>query len=439
MAPDARADGQADGRDPLSDTIYALSSGAPPAAIAVVRISGPQADAALEALAGRLPEPRVATLAELRVDGQVLDKALVIRFHGPHSATGEDVAELHLHGGRAVVASVQAALAALPGLRAAEPGEFTRRAFENGRIDLAEAEGLADLLAAETETQRRAALALAGGELSRQVEAWESRLLALSAQLEAALDFADEADVGELPDGFEVELEALSGELDAWLARPPAERLKDGVRVVIAGPPNSGKSSLLNALTGRDAAIISAIPGTTRDLVEAPVALAGAPFLLVDTAGLRDSDDAIETIGVARARDSLAAADLILWLGDPEACPDRERSILVQPMMDLDPPAREADICVSSQTGSGLTELIRLLIQRSTALLPAENEVALNARQRAALVDAAAWVGEAREASDSLIVAEAFRQARVALDRITGRAGVEDMLDALFGRFCIGK
>ena len=437
MAPDARADGREFAA--LSDTIYALSSGAPPAAIAVVRISGPQADAALEALAGRLPEPRVATLAELRADGQVLDKALILRFPGPRSATGEDVAELHLHGGRAVVAAVRGALFCLPGLREAEPGEFTRRAFENGRIDLAEAEGLADLLAAETEAQRLAALALAGGALGRQVEAWQARLLALSAQLEAALDFSDEADVGELPDGFEAELKALSAELDAWLARPPAERLKDGVRVVIAGPPNSGKSSLLNALIGREAAIISAIPGTTRDLVEAPVSLAGAPFLLVDTAGLRDSDDAIETIGLARARDSLAAADLILWLGDPEDCPDRERSILVQPMMDLDPPAREADICVSSQTGSGLTELIRLLIRRSTALLPAENEVALNARQRAALADAAAWLREGRQASDSLIVAEAFRQARAALDRITGRAGVEDMLDALFGRFCIGK
>ena len=437
MAADARPDEREFAA--LSDTIYALSSGAPPAAIAVVRISGPRADAALKALAGRLPEPRVAALAELRAGGQVLDNALIIRFPGPHSATGEDIAELHLHGGRAVVAAVRAALSALPGLRAAEPGEFTRRAFENGRIDLAEAEGLADLLAAETEAQRRAAVALAGGALSRQIEAWQARLLALSVQLEAALDFSDEADVGELPDGFEAELTALSRELDQWLARPPAERLRDGVRVVIAGPPNSGKSSLLNALVGRDAAIISEIPGTTRDLVEAPTALGGAPFLLVDTAGLRDSEDAIETMGVARARESLAAADLVLWLGEPEDCPAADRAILVQPKADLDPSERRSDIRLSALTGVGLDELSRLLIQRSTQLLPRENEVALNARQRAALGEAAEWLGEAGKAGDSLIVAEAFRQARGALDRITGRAGVEDMLDALFGRFCIGK
>lgn len=405
----------------------------------MVRISGPQADAALKALAGRLPEPRVATLAELRANDQVLDKALILRFQGPHSATGEDVTELHLHGGRAVVASVQAVLARLPGLRAAESGEFTRRAFENGRIDLAEAEGLADLLAAETESQRRAAVALAGGALSRQIEAWQARLITLSAQLEAALDFSDEADVGELPRGFEDELAALSGEMDQWLARPPAERLRDGIRVVIAGPPNSGKSSLLNALVGRDAAITSEIAGTTRDLVEAPTALGGAPFLLVDTAGLRDSADAIETIGVARARESLAAADLILWLGEPDDCPAPDRAILIQPKADLDPEERRSDIRLSAVTGEGLNQLSRLLIQRSAPLLPRENDVVLSARHRVALGEAAQWLGEARQASDPLIAAEALRQARAALDRVTGRAGVEDMLDALFGRFCIGK
>ena len=405
----------------------------------MVRISGPQADAAVKALAGRLPEARVATLADLRADDQVLDKALILRFQGPHSATGEDVTELHLHGGRAVVSSVQAVLARLPGLRAAESGEFTRRAFENGRIDLAEAEGLADLLAAETESQRRAAVALAGGALSRQIEAWQARLITLSAQLEAALDFSDEADVGELPRGFEDELAALFGEMDQWLARPPAERLRDGIRVVIAGPPNSGKSSLLNALVGRDAAITSEIAGTTRDLVEAPTALGGAPFLLVDTAGLRDSADAIETIGVARARESLAAADLILWLGEPGDCPAPDRAILIQPKADLDPEERRSDIRLSAVTGEGLNQLSRLLIQRSAQLLPRENDVVLSARHRVALGEAAQWLGEARQASDPLIAAEALRQARAALDRVTGRAGVEDMLDALFGRFCIGK
>jgi tRNA modification GTPase len=434
VAPDARADDEA----ALTDTIFALSSGAPPAAIAVVRISGPRADAALQALAGTLPEPRTARLAALQHDGELLDNALIVRFPGPHSATGEDVAELHLHGGRSVVAAVLAALAGMEGLREAAPGEFTRRAFENGRIDLAEAEGLADLLTAETQSQRRAALALAGGALSRQVEAWQARLLELAARLEAALDFSDEGDVeGEaLPGG---DIEALAGDVEALLQRPPVERLRDGVRVVIAGPPNAGKSSLLNALAGRDAAITSEIAGTTRDLVEAPTAIGGAPFLLVDTAGLRDSEDAIESIGVARAQASLAAADLILWLGDPESGPDRARTILVHTKADLGRPDPRADVAVSATTGAGLDLLVELLGKRARALLPAEGDVAINARHRAALAEAAEWLGEARAAHDPLIAAEALRQARAALDRVTGRAGVEEMLDALFGRFCIGK
>ncbi|MBX3560797.1 MAG: tRNA uridine-5-carboxymethylaminomethyl(34) synthesis GTPase MnmE [Sphingomonas sp.] len=424
----------------MTDTIYALSSGAPPAAIAVVRISGPKAGEALTALAGTLPPPRTARLAALRQAGEVLDHALVLHFPGPNSATGEDVAELHLHGGRSVVAAVLAALAAMPGLRAAESGEFTRRAFEHGRIDLAEAEGLADLLAAETESQRRAALALAGGALSRQVEAWQKRLLAIAAGIEAELDFDDEGDVQKLGKSQpKDEVAALAAELGDWLARPSAERLRDGVRVVIAGPPNAGKSSLINALVGREAAITSAIAGTTRDLVEAPVALGGTPFLFTDTAGLRDSHDAIEAIGVARARNVMDAADIILWLGPPEDCPQTERAILVQTKADLDPPPRAHDIAVSAVTGAGLAELAALLVARAAALLPAEGETALNARHRAALAEAADWLGEAARTDDLLIAAESLRQARAALDRITGRAGVEDMLDALFGRFCIGK
>ena len=434
MEADARPDGR---EEELSDTIYALSSGAPPAAIAVVRISGPKADAALEALAGTLPEPRRATLAALRADGEVLDNALISRFPGPHSATGEDVAELHLHGGRAVVAGVLAALAGIEGLRAAEPGEFTRRAFENGRIDLAEAEGLADLLEAETDSQRRAALALAGGALSRQVADWQTALLALAAQLEAALDFSDEDDVAPLPADFAAQLGALRGELAGWLARPPIERLKDGIRVVIAGPPNAGKSSLLNALVGREAAIVTAIPGTTRDLIEAPVALGGAPFLLVDTAGLRDSAEPVESIGVARARASAEAADLLLWLGPPDKAP--ANAILVHSKSDLGPPSGAAEIAVSAKTGAGLDALTRILIQHSAKLLPAEGEVALNRRHRTALEEALGGLGEAETTSDLLIAAEALRRARVSLDRITGRAGVEEMLDALFGRFCVGK
>lgn len=423
----------------MTDTIFALSSGTPPAAIAVVRVSGPRSDPALQALAGTLPEPRVATLASLRWRGETLDRALVLRFPGPGSATGEDVAELHLHGGRAVVAAVLAALGRMEGLRPAEPGEFTRRAFENGRIDLAEAEGLADLLAAETESQRRAAFAMAGGSLSRRVEAWRQRLLALAAALEAALDFSDEGEVGESwPPGWEAGVGALAGEMEAFLARPPAERLRDGVRVVIAGPPNAGKSSLFNALAGREAAITSIVAGTTRDLIEAPTAIGGLPFLLVDTAGLRDSADEVESIGVERGRASLAVADLVLWLGEPDDVPDGERMILVQSKCDLPGPDRTADVRVSALTGEGMGELIALLGERARGLLPAEAEVAANARQRESLALALRHLGEARP-PDMLIAAEALRQARLELDRITGLAGVEDMLDQLFGRFCIGK
>lgn len=439
MAPDAGPDGRSDdGKEfELTDTIYALSSGSPPAAIAVIRISGPRADAALGALTGRMPEPRVARLVTLRYADQAIDNALIIRFPGPASATGEDVVELHLHGGRAVVAAVLGALATVPDLRAAEPGEFTRRAFENGRIDLAEAEGLADLLAAETESQRRAALALAGGALSRQVETWRGDVLALSARIEAVLDFSDEGDVAQ--DDFSPAFVALAAQIDGWLARPSADRLRDGVRVVIAGPPNSGKSSLLNALAGRDAAITSDIPGTTRDVLEAPVAFNGVPFLLTDTAGLRESEDRIEAIGVARARATLDRADLVLWLGSPDEGPDRERTIRVQSKLDLGPPARDSDVAVSAVTGEGLDALVGIMTTRASALLPAEGEAALNARHRAALADVAAWLQEGRATTDLLIAAESLRQARGALDRVVGRAGVEDMLDALFGRFCIGK
>lgn len=433
MAPDDRADGREGSA--LSDTIYALSSGAPPAAVAVVRLSGPRANTALEALAGALPEPRRMTLAALRADGEVIDNALVVRFPAPASATGEDVVELHLHGGRSVVAAALAALARADGLRPALAGEFTRRAYQNGRIDLAEAEGLADLLEAETESQRRAALALAGGALSRQVADWQARLLALAAEVEAALDFSDENDVTPLGGDFAFRVEGLKSELAAWLARVPAERLRDGIRVVVAGPPNAGKSSLLNALTGRDAAIVTPIAGTTRDLVEAPTALGGAPFLLIDTAGLRDCDDPVESIGVARARASLGSADIVLWLGEAEAAP--VGAIRVHAKADLGSAPASADISTSVTTGEGLEDLSRMLIERSAMLLPVPGEVALNARHRGALRDAAEALAET--SADLLIVAESLRRARVALDRVTGRAGVEDMLDALFGRFCIGK
>jgi tRNA modification GTPase len=395
----------------------------------------------MSALAGSLPEPRHASLGTLcdPGSGELLDRALRLWFPGRGSSTGEDLAELHLHGGRSVVAGVLAALSGLAGLRAAEPGEFTRRAFQNGRIDLAEAEGLADLLTAETRSQRRAALMLAGGALSRMVEEWQTRLLGLSAQLEAVLDFSDEGDVeGTLPAGWADALTSLRLAIGAALARPTAERLRDGIRVVIAGPPNAGKSTLLNALAGRDAAITSSIPGTTRDLVEAPTAIGGVPFVLVDTAGLRDSEDEIEAIGVERAQQSLAAADLVLWLGEPEDCPTAG-AIRVQPKADLAKHGGRSDIAVSAKTGAGMDKLVSLLIERSKSLLPAEGEVALNARHAAILRECLSSLQAAAAARNPLIASEELRVTRAALDRVTGRAGVEDMLDALFGRFCIGK
>jgi tRNA modification GTPase len=398
----------------------------------------------VETLSGRIPEPRLASLAALKhpATGEVLDKALLLFFPAPHSATGEDVAELHLHGGRSIVAAVLAALREVAGLREAQPGEFTRRAFENGRIDLTEAEGLADLLMAETDSQRRAALTLAGGGLSGIIEKWQHDLLAISSQVEAALDFADEGDVeAEVSLQDSALLKKLLSEMEGMLERPTSERLKEGLRVVIAGPPNTGKSSLLNWLAGRRAAITSAIAGTTRDVVEAPTSIGGAPFLLIDTAGLRESGDEVEAIGVERARANLDAADVILWLGDPQLCPHRYRAITVRSMADLHahPPGAGVDISVSAETGEGMKRLVQLLIDRSRSLLPREGEVAINARHRAAISACLTYLREAQAVPDLIIASEALRQARVELDRVTGRAGVEDMLDALFGCFCIGK
>ena len=423
-------------------TIFALSSGAPPAAIGVIRISGPGAGGALAAIAGRLAEPRRATLAWLRdpAGGERLDRGLALWFPGPGTATGEDLAELHIHGGRAVAAAVLAALGRIEGLRPAAAGEFTRRAFANGVIDLAEAEGLADLLSAETETQRRAALANAGGALSRRIEAWRNDVLGIAARIEAMLDFSDEGDVPADEAPVRAAIAGLHGEIAALLERPPAERLRDGIRVVLAGPPNAGKSTLLNALVGREAAIVAPTAGTTRDVIEAPVAIGGIAFLLSDTAGLRASDDPIEAIGVARAEAALAAADIVLWLGAPVDCPDRARSILVQTRSDMvtgrDP---GVDVSVSGVTGAGLGELAGLLVNRAERLLPRIGETVINMRQREMLARCDAALRMAADEPDLLLAAEGSRMARDALDAVVGRSGVEDMLDALFGRFCIGK
>ncbi|MES2046286.1 MAG: tRNA uridine-5-carboxymethylaminomethyl(34) synthesis GTPase MnmE [Pseudomonadota bacterium] len=424
------------------DTIFAVSSGAPPAAIAVIRISGRAAFAAGAALAGPMPRPRSAALRVLRnAAGAVLDRALVLAFPGPNSATGEDIVELHVHGGRAVIRAIEAALAAQPGLRVAEPGEFTRRALLSGRIDLTEAEGLGDLLSAETETQRRAAVMVAEGGLRRLAEGWTDRVVSLAAAVEAAIDFSDEDDVP--PAHIEMitaGARRLAGEMAAMLATPPVERLRDGLRVVIAGPPNSGKSTLLNAMAEREAAIVSPISGTTRDRIEVPIARDGIAYVFTDTAGLADmSDDPIERIGIERAGEAIRGADILLWLGD-DAKPDG--AIWVYPRVDLAERAGaggDRDVAISAKNGSGLPALWSAIAARAATLLPPADAVALNQRQRRLIDEARAWLMRAADETDTLLVAEQLRVAMRALHQLTGRSDVEAMLDALFGRFCIGK
>jgi tRNA modification GTPase len=384
-----------------------------------------------------LPPARSAAVRELRQpgSGELLDEALVLRFDGPASSTGEDSVEFHCHGGRAVVDTVLRALGEIDGLRAAEPGEFTRRAFENGRIDLTEAEGLADLIEAETETQRKAALALAEGGLKRQIAEWQERLLALSAMAERAIDY-DEEDAGldpALVDGCA----ALAVELNAWLARPRVELLKDGVRVVVAGPPNAGKSSVVNVIAGVERAIVTDVPGTTRDHIEVPLALGGTPILLTDTAGLRTTDDVVESIGVERAEALISAADIVVWLGAAAGAPVHPRLVRVHPKADLPGERQAGALPVSAKSGEGIQALLETIGDLAQSVLPAEGALTLNRRQAIEL--AAAAESLASPADDVVLVAENLRAARAAFDRLTGRAGMEDVLDALFARFCLGK
>ena len=424
-----------------ADTIFALSSGRPPAAISVIRISGPQAHAAGTSFAGRLPAPRRAALRVLRnAGGGMLDEALVLRFDGPASSTGEDIVEFQCHGSRAVVDAVLSEMASLDGLREAAPGEFTRRAFENGLIDLTEAEGLADLLEAETESQRKAALAMAEGGLRRQVAIWQERVLQLSARAEAAIDYIDEDGV-DLDPALGRDCTAIADDLSSWLDRARAEPLKDGIRVVVAGPPNAGKSSLINAIAGQEKAIVTAIPGTTRDYIEIPVSIAGTPVLLTDTAGLRDTSDPIERIGVDRARQIADGADIIVWMGELQDAPPARYLLLVHGRCDL-PDRRQVpagSLAVSSVSGQGIPALLEEIGRLSRLLLPAEGALALNRRQAAHIAEARDALRRYSDASDVVLIAEHLRAARGAFDRLTGRAGVEDLLDALFGRFCLGK
>ncbi|MEP1422864.1 MAG: tRNA uridine-5-carboxymethylaminomethyl(34) synthesis GTPase MnmE [Erythrobacter sp.] len=422
-------------------TIFAISSGAPPAAIGVIRVSGSKAGIALRTLIGRDVEPRRASLAKLRDNaGETLDEALVLWFPGPETATGEDLAELHCHGGRAVLTAVCEALGSMDGLRPAQEGEFTRRAFANGRIDLAQAEGLADLLEAETELQRAAAIRSVSGAISNKVEGWREQVLHLSAQIEAALDFSDEDDVSDLPSSFAQNIDKLTSSLEEWLMRPRSERLKEGLRIVLAGPPNSGKSTLFNALVESEAAITSSIAGTTRDVIERSVAISGVPFVFIDTAGLRSEGiDEIETIGIRRANDEFDRADFVLWLGAEGEGPDGAWEVAARSDCSDFVAKPSANHRVSAKTGEGLADLKDALVVFGRGKLPKPGEATLNARQRKRLIEAHDAVISAKAQGDFLLIGEDLRSVRLAFDRLIGRTSTEDMLDALFGRFCIGK
>ncbi len=425
------------------DTIFAVSSGRPPAAIAVLRISGPDAATVADRLAGGLPVPRHASLRALRdANGALLDRVLVLWFPGPDSATGEDLLELHIHGGRAVIAAVEAAISALPGLRRADAGEFTRRALIGGRIDLAQAAGLADLLEAETETQRRAAIASAEGALSRDLHSWLDRVSQVRAMIEAMIDYDEEGDVSQTRADFRPVLAALVADISGLLARPTVERLRQGLRVVIAGPPNSGKSTLLNKLLERDAAIVAPIAGTTRDRIEASAIRSGQVFSITDTAGLAErTDDPIEAEGIVRSHAAMAGADLILWLGDhpPE---DSKRSLWLRSR--CDEPGRSTPLggqalAVSDKAPETIVTLWGLLSDRAAQSWGSTETYLLNESQLATMKDVVAILSATEPQADLIIAAEYLRHASRDLGRLLGIDETEAMLDALFSRFCVGK
>jgi tRNA modification GTPase len=424
------------------DTIYALSSGRPPAGVAVVRVSGPQALSALAALAGRAVAPRVATLAGLRdpADGELIDRALVLGFPAPASFTGEDVAELHVHGGVAVVEALLRALGRVDGLRLAEPGEFSRRAFDNGKLDLTQAEGLADLIAAQTEGQRRLALAQAGGRLRARAEGWRASIVTLLAMVEADIDFSDEDDVdaGSDPAAIAALRDDIADVLDDDRI---GERLRDGLAIAVVGAPNVGKSSLINALARRDVAIVSETAGTTRDTIEVALDLGGVAATLIDTAGLRDTDDPVEAEGIRRARARAASADLVLHVTDGAAAAPLGQLVVnkIDARGEL-PGSRNGRLYVSAKTGAGLDRLEAWLVGwAAQATHRDEPPLIARARQRRALADAVARLDEALAEGDPVLHAESLRLAARALGRVTGVVDVEELLGEIFGRFCIGK
>lgn len=422
----------------MTDTIAAVSSGQPPAAIAVIRMSGPAAFVAAAAIAGTLPPPRVAKIRSLRNSyGALLDRALVLIFPGPSTATGEDLVEFHCHGGRAVVASVMATLVDRSDVRLAEPGEFTRRALMHGRIDLSEAEGLADLLTAETEGQRRMALAAAEGVVSRSVTSWMTTTATLSARAEALLDYGEEDDVDEDIAAIGEDVRALGETIAAVASAPSVDALHRGVTVVLAGPPNAGKSTLFNLLVQQEAAIVSPIAGTTRDRIEVQVARGGISYRLTDTAGLTETDDAVEAIGVERARVAAEHADILLWLGDKAA--PRNDAIRVHARCDLPGRADGPDgaVAVSRDSVGSIATLWSAIAARAATLLPSPDLIPLKQHQQALCIAAAAALLD--PVIDPLLVAENLRVARRKLAEITGVDATEAMLDALFSRFCLGK
>lgn len=438
-------------------TIYALSSGHGKAGLAVIRISGANAGAALKALAGDLPAPRQAVLRTLHApaSGDMLDRSLIIWFPSPASFTGEDIAELHIHGGRAVIEAVFSALSDLPDLRMAEPGEFTRRAFENGKIDLTEAEGLADLIDAETEAQRQQALRQSSGSLRTIYEDWRTRLIHALANIEAELDFSDEGDVPQhVADRAHKDIQELCNEIRGHLDDGHGgEILRNGFRVVIAGPPNAGKSSLMNALARRDVAIVSEQAGTTRDVIEVHLNLGDFPVILMDTAGIRKTASEIEREGVRRTLERAQEADLVLWIEDAAFANSEHRETkktltnarVIEAWNKIDLTEEQTGrgkLAFSAKTGAGLDELINTLTEAArNAAHIGESPVITRARYRAELLSCRNSLDSflTEDFADLELRAEDLRQAASSLGRLTGRVDVEDILDHIFADFCIGK
>lgn len=435
----------------VGDTIFALSSGGLPSGVAVIRLSGSRSSAVVEAVACALPVPRRAVLRTLRCPQTktVIDRGLVLWLPGPASFAGEDSAEFHLHGGRAVVAAFLDCLGAQAGCRMAEAGEFSRRAFENGRLDLTEVEGLADLIAAETEMQRRYALEQSAGRLRQRVENWRERLINARALIEAELDFADEADVpGSVSERVWADLAGLLDEITGFLDDGNrGEIVRRGFRVALLGPPNAGKSSLMNALAARDIAIVSSEAGTTRDVLEVSLDIAGYPVIVSDTAGIRESESTVEREGMRRAVSSAQRADLVFWLAPADAPVIEPPGGLTDPVIirsKRDLARGEPDqLSVSTTEPAGLDDFVRYLMKVLETRFSGDGETGLltRHRHRSQLEIAAREIAFALEAADLMLDlrSEHLRLASDAIGRITGRIDVEDLLDHIFSEFCVGK